>query len=1260
MQKIKRNTKKKINKRAFTLTELIAALVILGILATTVIVGISSYIRKARENTYKSYVTDMKAAAENRMIECSTGVKDCSDEIPSYGYTRRLTLDELIANGYTNKLKDPGRDKAFCNGYVDVKNVSKKVAKLEYKVCLQCADYTDGNCDSIEPEEEIATEINDCNSLNLSENITTWTNKNRTIYFGCDKSGKNCRYRKTFYAREDTTIEKGEIAIANNQTCKVNVLIDTVKPSCNVELNGANIGANGWYLGNVEARMKIVKNGSRNLSDSSYSTGLSTNSKVDYNNKQSISLSTGIHTVFCYVKDDLGNEGMNYKEVKIDANKPKQVVALGYTSFVTLRNQSTISGNYVNVNQLKQYGPIRAIIIKTKSNYTGALKLEYVVDKTSSNMSWNLSFNNEKYAYKSLPESSDEAILSSIRVGANGFDPSEIDSIFIITAKTDFYTNKDMMAFSVATNEGQAQGTGISGYSFNNGVYQKYPFSIVQNNGLVTVKSKNASGVESSEEKIRINKIDKAAPTCDLIATIGNSSYSGGWTSQDVEINVSANDTGVSGVEGISMVPCTDDENEKHENFVMPTREDKSRYNKTFTSGGEKVCAVARDKALNYSDLCSVEYKIDKIAPVVKVTIDNPHSISKSKLAKIEITDSGGSELKSQVIRYGWNPVGAKSIKYDNSVTIDKNHNVIEVPLENETGKYHLYVEQGISDNAGNKTARVISDIAEVDNTAPTIVVKTYKAASTTTKTGNVISTKTNQDTTLSEWNNSGYYFDVSSSSDSGGSGIDRITWRYNDSNIFNATYNNENNMKIGDTLTNLENAYKTLTKQGIRYGEITIYDNAGNSRKVSVKVNVDKTNPTCISSGGSDSWRTADFNITGTCSDNESGCASSKVVKSVNTNVNGPLSPGVVYDNVGNSTTCPTQTVKLDKGSVTVSVTAYKLYKNQSGEYYTNGTIGTNTNDYILDSSWNKHMVRYIVTVNTYSPISESKWGLETAAANASRTEAVKLINNKDVSSYKDITNISDEPNQYRIDLYADGYRMGKVKFKNSAGKTKDIYLSAKIDRTAPSKPTITVRRWKNNDSATPNNSTYISLTEANINKSYKKVFTMASGSSDAASGFNHYEYTTTGRTTNVENRNGPYRNIEASGQSTIKYRACDNIGNCSQYTNAITVDICSSSYLNSCNWVTTCRIGHTTIFTSASYDLEAGTVRHWDNSSYDKLYILGTNSNGKLTKVYAATAYEGYYFPSNRIVWLFTNCINDSNNYNGVCPPKTCPDRP
>jgi len=100
-----------------------------------------------------------------------------------------------------------------------------------------------------------------------------------------------------------------------------------------------------------------------------------------------------------------------------------------------------------------------------------------------------------------------------------------------------------------------------------------------------------------------------------------------------------------------------------------------------------------------------------------------------------------------------------------------------------------------------------------------------------------------------------------------------------------------------------------------------TVYDKAGNSTycPANQTVRVDKTAPTCTSSGGSNDWTNNSRTLIGTCSDSGSGCQGNASWY-INWEGNWTnLSPGTVYDKVGNATVCPAnQTVRVDKTAPT------------------------------------------------------------------------------------------------------------------------------------------------------------------------------------------------------------------------------------------------------------------------------------------------------------------------------------------------------
>ena len=114
-----------------------------------------------------------------------------------------------------------------------------------------------------------------------------------------------------------------------------------------------------------------------------------------------------------------------------------------------------------------------------------------------------------------------------------------------------------------------------------------------------------------------------------------------------------------------------------------------------------------------------------------------------------------------------------------------------------------------------------------------------------------------------------------------------------------------------------------TTTKNGTYKIKVKDYANNITSGKITIS-NIDRTGPKCVSSGGSNTWTNQSRTIIGTCIDDGegAGCVERTVSRTITTDVNAKMSPGVVKDVAGNETTCPaTEMVKVDKTKPTCTV---------------------------------------------------------------------------------------------------------------------------------------------------------------------------------------------------------------------------------------------------------------------------------------------------------------------------------------------------
>ncbi len=134
-----------MNKKGFTMIELMATITLLGIMLTLAVVSVSKYLSKARNTVYRDYEDTLKNATTNYFLN-HTGLLP---EINDANGTKVLATT-LIDEGYLENMKDPKNNSFNCNNnsYVIVTrkdNVGFNM-DLEYKVCLVCSKYKSSSC----------------------------------------------------------------------------------------------------------------------------------------------------------------------------------------------------------------------------------------------------------------------------------------------------------------------------------------------------------------------------------------------------------------------------------------------------------------------------------------------------------------------------------------------------------------------------------------------------------------------------------------------------------------------------------------------------------------------------------------------------------------------------------------------------------------------------------------------------------------------------------------------------------------------------------------------------------------------------------------------------------------------------------------------------------------------------------------------------------------------------------------------------------
>ncbi len=421
------------------------------------------------------------------------------------------------------------------------------------------------------------------------------------------------------------------------------------------------------------------------------------------------------------------------------------------------------------------------------------------------------------------------------------------------------------------------------------------------------------NGTVSSTAYVRIDKDIPTAP-----------SISGGsttWTNGNRTISISGGSAGPSGLA--------------------------RREYRTRTSGGSWGSWTTYSSSITYSTTTNIEIqarvvdsagnngttsstayvRIDKTAPSVTRSPSSQSTWGNSNITvTLTGTDSGGSGFRRMRTRLSTDD-GSTYGSWSSFTT----SNPITRTLSG-TGNHRIQIE--VEDNAGN-TATITTSRYRIDQDTPT--------APNTGGTGTA-------------WYNVDRTFTTSGGS-AGPSGVARREYRTRTSG---GSWGSWTTYSSGITYTSNTN----------REFQARIIDNAGNTGTATTTryIRIDKTSPTCSTSGGSTAWTSGNRTLTGSCSDSGgSGCSgnSSRTYSStINTTT---ANPGQVCDNAGNCSNCPNATVRIDK-------TAPSITGITCGYYSSTGRIHVRITASDAHSGLNQTCIR-MTSGGVWRCISGSNW---------------------------------------------------------------------------------------------------------------------------------------------------------------------------------------------------------------------------------------------------------------------------------------------
>lgn len=154
-----------MKNKGFTLTELLAVIVLLGIVSTLATLSVNYIINKSRDTVYENFEANLKTGCENYLFHILTDDDPTNDNIfPTLSETVKKIDYSTLKNGFVDEMKDPKGGNCDSSYVVVTRKEDKGINyNLEYKVCLICVndDGTENYITNYEDEKYDDTEYDD-------------------------------------------------------------------------------------------------------------------------------------------------------------------------------------------------------------------------------------------------------------------------------------------------------------------------------------------------------------------------------------------------------------------------------------------------------------------------------------------------------------------------------------------------------------------------------------------------------------------------------------------------------------------------------------------------------------------------------------------------------------------------------------------------------------------------------------------------------------------------------------------------------------------------------------------------------------------------------------------------------------------------------------------------------------------------------------------------------------------------------------------
>ena len=451
--------------------------------------------------------------------------------------------------------------------------------------------------------------------------------------------------------------------------------------------------------------------------------------------------------------------------------------------------------------------------------------------------------------------------------------------------------------------------------------------------------------------------------------------------------------------------------------------------------------------------------------------------------------------------------------------------------------------------------------------------------------------------------------------------------------------------LSIGGNNSNIvisKNEYKDIDGR--------IMDSSSNYYNVNKKITkVDAIPPVCVSEGGGNSWTNKPVELIGKCTDIGSGCKKEIITNTIKNTINSNVSPGVVYDKVGNSTVCESKKVMVDVDgpSCTNSGDSTSWAKSRTISWGCDDGSGSgcDPSNFVGSSTFNEANKEVkTITISQYT-IKDVLGNITNCPARTANVyvdnKGPTCTNSGDSTSWATSRTIS-------WGCFDGGSGCPKAtvdsKTYNEDGKTvKTASISAYVIKDKLENPTSCPTRTANVyvDNEDPSCTNIMKLGSASGSNygggwTTSDVYTSAScndGSGNSGCDANKMTVTTSGKTKNVTNQKETSWTVKADGISYVTYKVYDKVGNskgCSKMTIKVDQKRPSIEWSTSSSYNEDLPYGGTTYY--LKYSDETSGIKEfqayayisstcnsgWKKGGSDLLSVACNNSSTKVWRAY------------------------------------------